>query len=122
MSAGEKKCPFCAEMIKVEAIRCRHCGSDLSRLTAGGGKKGLPIWAWIILTPIVLLVLMMVIGALSGPPSENDKARAAIDLCWKDFDDPLASIQTKRFVRGACQMMVEKFETNYGRSVTLRRE
>ena len=30
-SGGMAKCPCCAEMVKAEAIRCKHCAADISR-------------------------------------------------------------------------------------------
>ena len=34
-----RKCPFCAEPVRVEAVKCKHCGSALESAQAGASAK-----------------------------------------------------------------------------------
>ncbi|PFG11278.1 zinc ribbon domain-containing protein [Marinobacter sp. LV10MA510-1] len=39
MSEVSRKCPYCAEAIKIEAVKCKHCGSEIDPLAKEQKKR-----------------------------------------------------------------------------------
>lgn len=39
LGSDMRKCPLCAEAVKIEAIKCKHCGSDIPK----GSTKARPV-------------------------------------------------------------------------------
>lgn len=122
MEPSEKQCPFCAETIKAEAIRCKHCQADLSQAIASPPSaiekpKGMGGLAktMLILTAVVVAFLSFGAYKASTPEGkEKSRARAAIELCRDRESSYRGSENARNFLSGACEKMEDDFRAKFG--------
>lgn len=116
MEDDEKKCPFCAELIKSEAVKCKHCGSTLAGVgvplgaaeTKSGAKNGIGPLGWTVLAVIAGGGAFLGFGAyISSTPEgkARSQSRAAIDLCHEERDKQPRGTSTWQFVDKACKKL-----------------
>jgi len=90
-----KKCPYCAEDIREEAIKCRHCGEFLNKKETAKWYFR-PMWIFIIFLCIGPLVLPLIIIN----PNFNRKRKILLSILiilasyvlWIWFSKSLSSI------------------------------
>ena len=81
-ATGMKKCPFCAEQIQAEAIKCRYCGEYLDGFSRAGSRPRQKKWYF---STSSVVIALLCVGPLALPlvwlnPRYKPAAKAIITV------------------------------------------
>lgn len=88
MKIGEKKCPRCAEIIKVEARACKHCGHEFSQRDVESAKqRAADSQRNGAIGCVALIILILGISQCSPGPQEETKTETAGEQAAKQKEE-----------------------------------
>ena len=112
------QCGECSKEISSMAPACPSCGAP-NHVTATNAESGIgrgtKIMLWVVGVPVLAIVALLVIGTnISPAEQERQTAGRAIDMCDKQVNDELSSINVRRFARDTCDKMRSDYRLKYG--------
>ena len=119
MEADEKVCPFCAETVKAAAVKCKHCGSDLTQDGQGQAGEAAPPkkkgsgCLWIVVVVVLGVVAFLGFGLYVGSTPEGKRraqARDAYEYCQQQLEQHIGTIGEKRIMQGACNQLKDEID------------
>ena len=82
-----KTCPYCAEEIRQEAVKCKHCGSEIKKTSKLGSTLALNTSA------VIVSVLLIVVAIVGNYHIVYDVQSIFVSRPYFGFSDPVASIE-----------------------------
>lgn len=102
-------CPECGTEMSDTALSCPKCGAVKPKPSSnwlgwiGGG-----------LFVLVLILFMGYQNANSPEGKAKSEARAAISLCWSDYERKSLGGAEKQFIAKTCEAKVDEFRKKFG--------
>lgn len=94
LMVGTRKCPFCSESVKEEAIVCKHCGRDLTPIVSRAQSSGQELLSAVANGDLVLFLSLIEEDGVDFNATDS-KGRTCLDVARARNDGEMFSLLRK---------------------------